>query len=85
MENNVTFTVGVSDIAKQVIAEMEGQKKLIRTIAEFLTAKETAEFLKVDISSLYRFEKTGYLVPIRVGKKRLYRIEDLENILQGKK
>ena len=84
MENNVTFTVGVSDIAKQVIAEMEGQKKLIRTIAEFLTAKETAEFLKVDISSLYRFEKTGYLVPIRVGKKRLYRIEDLENILQGK-
>jgi hypothetical protein len=85
MENNVTFTVGVSDIAKQVIAEMEGQKKLIRTIAEFLTAKETAEFLKVDISSLYRFEKTGYLVPVRVGKKRLYRIEDLENILQGKK
>lgn len=85
MENNVTITVGVSDIAKQVIAEMEGQKKLIRTIAEFLTAKETAEFLKVDISSLYRFEKTGYLVPIRVGKKRLYRIEDLENILQGKK
>lgn len=85
MENNVSFTVGVSDIAKQVIAEMEGQKKLIRTIAEFLTAKETAEFLKVDISSLYRFEKTGYLVPIRVGKKRLYRIEDLENILQGKK
>ncbi len=85
MENNVTITVGVSDIAKQVIAEMEGQKKLIRTIAEFLTAKETAEFLKVDISSLYRFEKTGYLVPIRVGKKRLYRIEDLKNILQGKK
>ena len=85
MENNVTFTVGVSDIAKQVIAEMEGQKKLIRNIAEFLTAKETAEFLKVDISSLYRFEKTGYLVPVRVGKKRLYRIEDLENILQGKK
>ena len=85
MENNVTITVGVSDIAKQVIAEMEGQKKLIRTIAEFLTAKETAEFLKVDISSLYRFEKTGYLVPVRVGKKRLYRIEDLENILQGKK
>ena len=85
MENNVSFTVGVSDIAKQVIAEMEGQKKLIRTIAGFLTAKETAEFLKVDISSLYRFEKTGYLVPIRVGKKRLYRIEDLENILQGKK
>ena len=80
MENNVTFTVGVSDIAKQVIAEMEGQKKLIRTIAEFLTAKETAEFLKVDISSLYRFEKTGYLVPVRVGKKRLYRIEDLEKI-----
>ena len=85
MENNVTITVGVSDIAKQVIAEMEGQKKLIRTIAEFLTAKETAEFLKVDISSLYRFEKSGYLMPIRVGKKRLYRIEDLENILQGKK
>ena len=84
MENNVTFTVGVSDIAKQVIAEMEGQKKLIRTIADFLTSKETAEFLKVDPSTLIRWNKSGYLVPVRVGSRKMYRIEDLEAILQGK-
>ena len=87
MENNekVTITVGVSDIAKQVLAEMQGEKKFVRTIAEFLTARETADFLKIDPSTLIRWSKSNYLVPVRIGSRKMYRIEDLEAILAGDK
>ena len=87
MENNekITITVGVKDIAKQVLAEMQGEKKFIRTIAEFLTARETADFLKIDPSTLARWGKSNYLVPVRIGSRKMYRIEDLEAILAGDK
>lgn len=86
MENNekISITVGVSDIAKQVLAEMQGERRFIRTIAEFLTAKETADFLNVDPSTLARWDKSGYFKPIRIGSRKMYRIEDIEKILQGK-
>ena len=77
---NLTITVEENGQVKVT----EGEKKLIRTIAEFLTAKETAEFLKVDPSTLIRWSKSGYLVPVRVGSRKMYRIEDLEAILAGK-
>ena len=77
---NLTITVEENGQIKVT----EGEKKLIRTIAEFLTAKETAEFLKISPSSLIRWNKSGYLVPVRVGSRKMYRIEDLEAILQGK-
>lgn len=81
----VVIEIGVSEITKRVISEIQEQRKFNKSIdEEFLTANQTADFLKVDKSSLWRFEKSGYLVPVRVGSKRLYRIEDIEKILQGK-
>ena len=77
---NLTITVEENGQVKVT----EGEKKLIRTIAEFLTAKETAEFLKISPSTLIRWNKSGYLTPVRVGSRKMYRIEDLEAILAGK-
>lgn len=83
---NVTITIGVADIAERVLSEIQERGRMTKTINdEFLTAKQTAEFLKVDISSLWRFEKKGFLVPARIGSKRMYRITDLEEILNGEK
>lgn len=85
-DEKVTITFGVKEIAKQVLSEIQEQGKFNKSIdEEFLTANQTADFLKVDKSSLWRFEKSGYLVPVRVGSKRLYRISDLEAILKGEK
>ena len=81
----VVIEIGVSEITKRVISEIQEQQKFNKSINdEFLTANQTADFLKVDKSSLWRFERSGYLVPVRVGSKRLYRIEDLNKILQSK-
>ena len=81
----LSIEIGVSEITKRVLSEIQEQKKFTQTLdEEFLTAKQTAEFLKVDISTLWRFEKSGYLVPARIGAKRIYRVDDLKKILQDK-
>ena len=50
---------------------------------KLLTRKEVAEFLRVDLSTLWRWEKKhpDYLTPIRVGKSVRYKESDLKKIL----
>ena len=38
----------------------------------YFTSKEVSEFLKVDNSTLWRWEKRGYLKPIYIGGKKRY-------------
>ena len=47
------------------------------------SAKKVAEMLDVDKSTLWRWAKVGYLVPINVGGKRRYRMSDVKRILEG--
>ena len=49
------------------------------------SAKRVSELLDVDKSTLWRWAKIGYLVPINVGGKRRYRMSDVNRILNGDK
>ena len=49
----------------------------------FLTAEETAKRLKVDRSTLWRWNKEGYLVANKVGSKVRYKLSDVERIQKG--
>jgi len=42
---------------------------------------QVSKMLDVDKSSLWRWAKKGYLVPIEVGGKRRYRMSDVKRIL----
>jgi hypothetical protein len=44
---------------------------------------QVAKILDVDKSTLWRWWKQGYLVPIEVGGKRRYRMSDVKKILEG--
>ena len=44
---------------------------------------QTAKILDVDKSTLWRWRKQGYLVPVEVGGKRRYRMSDIKKILEG--
>ena len=44
--------------------------------------QKVAEMLDVDLSTLHRWSKQGYLVPIEVGGKRRYKKSDIDKILQ---
>lgn len=46
--------------------------------------QKVAELLEVDLSTLHRWSKTNYLVPIEIGGKRRYRMSDVKRILEGK-
>lgn len=46
--------------------------------------KKVCEILDIDLSTLWRYNKKGYLCHIEVGGKRRYRMSDVNAILKGK-
>jgi hypothetical protein len=48
----------------------------------YTSPDKTAEIFDVDKSTLWRWRKNGYLVPIEVGGKRRYRMSDINKILK---
>lgn len=47
--------------------------------------EKVMEILDVTASTLWRWQKQNYLVPINVGGKRRYLMSDIKKILEGKK
>ena len=82
----VTISFGVKEIAKQVLSEIQEQGIYTKTTADDLVPdKRARQIVSVTRNTLYRWEKIGYLIPVRIGSKRMYRISDLEAILNGEK
>lgn len=50
---------------------------------KYLTAQETADKLGVDVSTLWRWDKSGYLKKIKVGNKARYRESDVLKLMEG--
>lgn len=49
----------------------------------YLTRDQVLAKLNVDPSTLWRWKKRGYLVPVKVGGENRYRSTDIERILEG--
>ena len=64
----------------QAAAKQEAQQQTEET---YLTAKECAERLSVDLTTLWRWDKTGYLRKVKIGKKIFYRNSDIERLVEG--
>lgn len=80
---NVQLSVSGKDLRefgesliRQTVNQMSSEKKEI-----MLKIKETAERLGVDRSTLYRWEQSGYLKPVRLGGVPRYRLSDIEAIM----
>ena len=68
-----------------IVISIKGVKEsFIRPEEKYLTIKEVAKKLHVDPSTLWSWDKRGYLRKIEVGGKRLYRESDIEAILNRK-
>ena len=86
MNEKVTISIGVADIVKRVLTEIQDQGTFTKTTDDNLvTAKRASRIVEVTNNTLYRWEKSGYLLPIRIGSKRMYKVSDLEAILNGEK
>ena len=68
-------------VVQKVIGKLLDQRENKPEV--YLTAEETARRLKVDRSTLWRWNKEGYLVSAKVGSKVRYKLSDVEKIQKG--
>ena len=82
---NVSISVSLADL-KEFVSEMiaEAAVKPVTTEEQFLTVGEVCDILHVSSNTLWRWGKTGYLVPNKVGRSPMYRKVDIDNLRQGK-
>jgi excisionase family DNA binding protein len=86
---NVTFSIGKNDLMewhKEVIADTrkELEQVVMSDKAEsYPTVKQVAEMLNVDNTTLWRWNKKGYLKTIEFGGRRRYKMSDVKALLNG--
>lgn len=87
--SNISVSVEVDDLLKFANLLIEKTKReleeTIKTekIETQLSPKEVSGMLGVDLSTLWRWQKRGYLVPVEVGGKRRYKMSDVKSLLDG--
>ena len=87
---DITISVKLADLLEanaQLIANTK--KELEQSLTEastetYQTREEAMRLLSVGETTLWRWQKSGYLVPISVGGKKRYRTSDVKRILEGK-
>ncbi len=84
---NVSVTVNAVDLKE---AFMEFQEELYNKmcaekekVETYLTQKQTMEMLGCSQPTLWRWNKAGYLRPIKIGAKARYRMSDITKIMEG--
>lgn len=83
---NVQLVVTIADL-KELFLEWKAEteaNKVVEKEEVYKTVDETAALLRRDRSSLWRWAKSGYLVPVKVGAKSFYRLSDIEKLMGGR-
>jgi len=79
---NVQLIVNPADLREYSIKLIDSvlKKDDQNSKESFLTTNEAAQYLGVTYTTMWRYEKNNYLVPIRIGGRKRYRLSDLEKI-----
>ena len=86
---NITIAVSLTDLKQFAVEIIESTKKELEDVViadkaeTYPSPKRVCEILDVDASTLWRWNKRGYLCPAEVGGKRRYRMSDVNAILNG--
>lgn len=81
-DRDITVAISLKDLRsffREIIADMK--KKLYPEY--LLPARQVCEILSVDDSTLRRWEKNRTLIPIKVGNRRRFRVDDIRKITNG--
>lgn len=70
----------VGDVLREERAKAAEEAKKAQTV-DIYTRKEVAELLNVSFATLNRWEKIGYLKPVRAGRKVHYLKSDIQNLI----
>lgn len=69
-------------VENKVKDELSNLPTLQKDNPEFLTKKQVMSKYQISSMTLWRLEQNGTLIPVRVGSKVMYRVEDLANLYQ---
>lgn len=84
---NVSITIDTNDLLQFANHLIRSTKEELESTVRaknketYVTPYEASVQLHVDRSTLWRWAKTGYLTPLEVGGKRLYKQSDIDIIL----
>ncbi|MBP6610145.1 MAG: helix-turn-helix domain-containing protein [Paludibacter sp.] len=87
--SNITIAVSLTDLKQFAVEIIESTKRDLEEVVisdkaeTYPTPKQVCEILNVDASTLWRWNKRGYLCPAMVGGKRRYRMTEVKAILNG--
>ena len=84
---NVSVTLKLEDL-REILKEVAGSLKPIpkeTPSEEFLSRKEVLNILKIDSSTLWCWERTGYIKSFPFGGRKRYKFADVEAIRTGRK
>ena len=86
---SITLTgKGVSAIAKVIQSYMREEEELqedAQTVEDTLLSKqEVKEKFDVSDTTLWLWAKKNYLVPVKIGRKVMYRTSDIKQLVNGK-
>jgi predicted DNA-binding transcriptional regulator AlpA len=86
-ETKLTFD-NLPEAVALLLKEVSGIKAALQAKPDpseserLLSPKETCTMLSVDNSTLYRWDKLGYLVKMKIGGKVRYRMSDIQKLLE---
>jgi len=89
-ETNITVSVGLTDLrefAKDMIRQTkrEWEDLVVAQKSEtYISRQRAGEMLDVDLTTLWRWAKQGYLVPVCVGGKKRYKMTDINQLLNNR-
>ena len=83
----LTVSIKLTDLVEANKELIEETKRTLQQTLEdakseeYLSREKVIEWLEVSATTLWRWEKCGYLIPIAVGNKKKYRMSDIQKIL----
>ncbi|WP_280751158.1 MULTISPECIES: helix-turn-helix domain-containing protein [unclassified Parabacteroides] len=81
---NVSITINAFEMKEAFLAWHRELKEEASPAEEILlTAQEAADRIPCDPSTLWRWNKSGYLKSIKVGSKVRYRMSDIQKLMEG--
>jgi hypothetical protein len=88
---NLTLAIGLNDLREWQKETIETTKRELENVIAFemaetyLSPKQVSQMLNVNLTTLWRWKKRGYLAPIEVGGLRRYRMSDVKSLMNGRR
>ena len=75
--------VDLEHILRNLINDLISEREEVQK-ETYISASQVSTLLGVSKSTLWRWEKESYLVPVRVGNKLRYRESEVKQLMEGK-